>query len=168
MAQLLSTFYRTTLNKGKNITTVKGECDNTCSYVRIQNMLHSGKIDTVLEIEPEIMDCEILNLLLQPLVENAIVHGLDHKEGTERKKLSVTGKADSGCLIFEVCDNGCGIPEGEAETVLNAHSKGYGLRNVNHRIQLYYGAEYGLSIASRPNEGTRVSLRIPVVKKAQE
>lgn len=82
-------------------------------------------------------------------MENAIVHGLDHKEGTERKKLSVTGKADSGCLIFEVCDNGCGIPEGEAETVLNAHSKGYGLRNVNHRIQLYYGAEYGLSIASR-------------------
>lgn len=168
MAQLLSTFYRTTLNKGKNITTVKGEWDNTCSYVRIQNMLHSGKIDTMLEIDPEIMDYEILNLLLQPLVENAIVHGLDHKEGTERKKLCVTGKADEDSLIFEVYDNGCGIPEGEAENILNAHSKGYGLRNVNHRIQLYYGAEYGLSIASRPNAGTRVSLRIPIVKKTPE
>lgn len=168
MAQLLSTFYRTTLNKGKNITTVKGEWDNTCSYVRIQNMLHSGKIDTMLEIDPEIMDYEILNLLLQPLVENAIVHGLDHKEGTERKKLCVTGKADEDSLIFEVYDNGCGIPEGEAENILNAHSKGYGLRNVNHRIQLYYGAEYGLSIASHPNAGTHVSLRIPIVKKTPE
>ncbi len=162
MAQLLSTFYRTTLNKGKNITTVKGEWDNTCSYVRIQNMLHSGKIDTVLEIDPEIMEYEILNLLLQPLVENAIVHGLDHKEGSERKKLCVTGKADADCLVFEVCDNGCGIPEDEAANILNIHSKGYGLRNVNHRIQLYYGSEYGLTIASRPGMGTRVSLRIPV------
>lgn len=168
MAQLLSTFYRTTLNKGKNITTVKGEWDNTCSYVRIQNMLHSGKIDTMLEIDPEMMDYEILNLLLQPLVENAIVHGLDHKEGTDRKRLCVTGRTDENNLIFEVYDNGCGIPEGEAANILNADSKGYGLRNVNHRIQLYYGTGYGLKIASRPGLGTRVSLRIPIVKKRPE
>lgn len=85
MAQLLSTFYRTTLNKGKNTISVKGEWDNTCSYVKIQQMLHSGKFEAVLEIDENILNYHMINLLLQPLVENAIIHGLDHKE-TEGKK----------------------------------------------------------------------------------
>ena len=90
MAQLLSTFYRTTLNKGKSVTTVKGEWDNTCSYIRIQSIMHSGKFDVEQHVEASMMDCEMLNLILQPLVENAIGHGLDHKEGN--------GKRSCGCL----------------------------------------------------------------------
>ncbi len=161
MAQLLSTFYRTTLNKGKSVTTVAGEWDNTCSYVRIQNMLHSGKYVTELKIDPAMMEYEILNLLLQPLVENALVHGLDHKEGTDPKQLWVLGKMEEDCLLFEVCDNGCGIPENEIAGILHADSKGYGVQNVNHRMQLYYGPQYGLQISSRPGLGTRVTVRIP-------
>lgn len=161
MAQLLSTFYRTTLNKGKSITKVKNEWENTCSYIRIQRMMHSGKFDGELHIEESMMEYEMLNLLLQPLVENAIVHGLDHKEGTGQKKLWVSGTETEDALEFEVRDNGCGIPQEEVATILNSQSKGYGLQNVNHRLRLYYGEGYGLVIKSRVGDGTSVFMRIP-------
>ncbi len=161
MAQLLSTFYRTTLNKGKNITAVKSEWENTCSYIRIQSMMHSGKFDRELQVEESMMEYEMLNLLLQPLVENAIVHGLDHKEGNGQKKLWVIGRETGDCLEFEVRDNGCGIPEDELKTVLNSQSNGYGLQNVNHRIQLYYGEAYGLVIKSCVGQGTSVFMKLP-------
>lgn len=161
MAQLLSTFYRTTLNKGKSVTTVKGEWDNTSSYIRIQSIMHSGKFQVEQQAEESMMKYEMLNLILQPLVENAIGHGLDHKEGEGRKKLWVLGREDGDCLEFEVRDNGCGMSPEEAKEALNAASKGYGMQNVHYRIRLYYGEEYGLKIESRPGEGTRVVVRIP-------
>ncbi len=161
MAQLLSTFYRTTLNKGKSVTTVKGEWDNTCSYIRIQSIMHSGKFEVEQHVEEGMMGCEMLNLILQPLVENAIGHGLDHKEGNGRKKLWVLGREAGGCLEFEVKDNGRGISEEGLKAALKSNSKGYGLQNVNNRIRLYYGEGYGLQIESRPGEGTKVLVRIP-------
>lgn len=168
MTQLLSTFYRTTLNKGRNVTTVKGEWENTCSYVRIQNMLHSGKLQLTMEIEDTILEYEILNLLLQPLVENAIVHGLDHKTGPGEKVLRITGKKERENLIFIVEDNGCGMPEETLKDILTVESKGYGVQNVHHRIQLCYGQGYGLFFESKPGVGTRVVLRIPIVIQSEE
>lgn len=167
MAQLLSTFYRTTLNKGKNVTAVQGEWDNTCSYIRIQNMMHSGKLQVHTEIEEGMLQYEMLNLLLQPLVENAIGHGLDYRTGEGEKILSVTGREEASQLVFTVCDNGCGIPQEVLETILTAKTSGYGVQNVQHRIQLYYGNEYGLSYESRVGEGTRVTLRIPKVEREE-
>lgn len=165
MAQLLSTFYRTTLNKGKNITTVKGEWDNTCSYVQIQNLMHSGKMHIETEIDPGILEYEMLNLLLQPLVENAVVHGLDHKTEPGEKYLMIRGERQGERLVFTVEDNGCGMEKDVLESILTCENGGYGVQNVHHRIQLYYGAEYGLSYESRVNEGTRAILEIPVRKK---
>lgn len=165
MAQLLSTFYRTTLNKGKNITTVKGEWDNTCSYVQIQNLMHSGKMRVETRIDPEMLEYEMLNLLLQPLVENAVIHGLDHKTEAGEKILRVRGELREGELIFTVEDNGCGMEENVLKNILAADAGGYGVQNVQHRIQLYYGPEYGLSYESKINEGTRALLRIPARKR---
>lgn len=166
MSQLLSTFYRTTLNKGKNVTLVKNEWDNTCSYARIQNMLHSGRLTLKMELEPGMEEYEILNLLLQPLVENAIVHGLDHKTDGGEKILEISGRQEEDRLVFSVQDNGCGIPPQALEEILTAESKGYGVQNVHHRIQLYYGEAYGLAFESRQGEQskTRVVLTIPKVK----
>ena len=165
MAQLLSTFYRTTLNRGKNVTTVKSEWDNTVSYTRIQSIMHSGKIDIRLDIDEAILKYEILNLLLQPLVENAINHGLDHKETAGDKRLLIRGVEDRDRLVFEVCDNGCGMPEDVLQDILTMKTKGYGVQNVHHRVQLYYGNEYGLFYESKAGEGTRVRLIIPKVIK---
>lgn len=164
MTQLLSTFYRTTLNKGKNVTKVRAEWDNTCSYARIQNMLHSGKLELRLELEEGIGEYEMLNLLLQPLVENAIVHGLDYKTAQGGKILCVTGREKENCLIFTVSDNGCGISPQMLDGILTVQSKGYGVQNVHHRIQLYYGETYGLFFESAEGKGTRVTMTIPKVE----
>ncbi len=163
MAQLLSTFYRTTLNKGKSIITIQGEWDNTCSYIRIQNIMHSGKFEVELRAEDSMMKYEMPNLILQPLVENAIGHGLDHKEGEGAKRLWVYGWEKEGCLEFEVGDNGCGMSREDVEAVLHTRSKGYGVQNVNMRLQLQYGKEFGLQIKSWPGEGTQILVRIPKV-----
>lgn len=168
MAQLLSTFYRTTLNKGKNVISIKGEWDNTCSYVKIQNMMHSGKIETELMIEESMFQYEILNLVLQPLVENAIVHGLDHKLDESVKKLQVMGEEHEEYLSFRICDNGCGMPKEIMDTILTTKTNGYGVQNVQQRIVLYYGKEYGLRYESRESEGTIVEVRIPKVKHQLE
>ena len=163
MAQLLSTFYRTTLNKGKNVISIKGEWDNTCSYMKIQNMMHSGRLELETCIDENMFKYEILNLILQPLVENAIVHGLDHKVGDEQKKLTVTGEEKEDCLLFKVCDNGCGMSEETKEMILTTKTSGYGVQNVHQRIVLYYGEGYGLQYESKENEGTVVEVKIPKV-----
>mgnify|MGYP004530297233 CR=1 FL=1 len=163
MAQLLSTFYRTTLNKGKNVISIKGEWDNTCSYMKIQNMMHSGRLELETCIDENMFKYEILNLILQPIVENAIVHGLDHKVGDEPKKLTVTGEEKEDCLLFKVCDNGCGMSEETKEMILTTKTSGYGVQNVHQRIVLYYGEGYGLQYESKENEGTVVEVKIPKV-----
>lgn len=164
MAQLLSTFYRTTLNKGKSVTTVKGEWDNTCSYIRIQRMMHSGKFEADMEIDESILQYEMLNLLLQPLVENAIMHGLDHKETEGTKRLIVCGKSEGGVLVFEISDNGSGMQKDVLSNILTTQTSGYGVHNVHHRIQLYYGEMYGLEYESEWKIGTKVRLTIPIIK----
>lgn len=163
MAQLLSTFYRTTLNRGKNIISVREELENTTSYIQIQRMMHSDSFDVRCEVDEEILDYTMLNLLLQPLVENAINHGIDHKESPGKAVLTITAKQFDNNLIFNVSDNGCGMEPEVLKTILTTKTKGYGVQNVHHRVQLTYGVEYGLTYTSKLMEGTTVTLTIPKV-----
>ncbi|NYE05721.1 two-component system sensor histidine kinase YesM [Bacillus niacini] len=163
MAQLLSTFYRTTLNRGKNTISVREELENTTSYVQIQRMMHSDSFDVRCEVDEEILDYTMLNLLLQPLVENAINHGIDHKESPGKAVLTITAKQSDNNLIFSVSDNGCGMEPELLKTILTTKTKGYGVQNVHHRIQLTYGVEYGLTYTSKLMRGTTVTLTIPKV-----
>ncbi len=161
MAQLLSTFYRTTLNKGKNTISVREELENTTSYIQIQRMMHSNSFDVHYKIDKEILDYTMLNLLLQPLAENAINHGIDHKESPGIGVLTITAIQSDKNLIFKVSDNGCGMDPETLKTILTTKTKGYGVQNVHHRVQLTYGPEYGLTYKSRWMEGTTVTLTIP-------
>jgi two-component system, sensor histidine kinase YesM len=163
MAQLLSTFYRTTLNRGKNTISVREELENTTSYVQIQRMMHSDSFDVRCEVDEEILDYTMLNLLLQPLVENAINHGIDHKENPGKAVLTITAKQSDNNLIFSVSDNGCGMEPELLNTILTTKTKGYGVQNVHHRVQLTYGVEYGLTYTSKLMRGTTVTLTIPKV-----
>ncbi|WP_391558859.1 sensor histidine kinase [Robertmurraya sp.] len=163
MAQLLSTFYRTTLNRGKNTISVREELENTTSYIQIQRMMHSDSFDVRCEIDEEILDYTMLNLLLQPLVENAINHGIDHKESPGKAVLTITAKQTDNSLIFKVSDNGCGMDLEMLESILTTKTKGYGVQNVHHRVQLTYGTDYGLAYTSKWMEGTTVTLTIPKV-----
>lgn len=161
MTQLLSTFYRTTLNNGKQIVTVQEELANTKSYIEIQSIMHSDNFNVTYEIDEDILDFSMIKLILQPIAENAIDHGLDHKLTKERRELKIIGKLEDDKIHFTVQDNGAGIPSDKLKTILQTRSKGYGLKNVNDRIHLVYGAEYGLLIRSEIDVGTTVEILIP-------
>lgn len=162
MARFLSTFYRTTLNKGKNTISVQDEWKNMTSYIKIQSMMHTHSFDVTYELDRDIFGYSMLNLLLQPLVENAVGHGLDHKVTPGRGQLIITGGIEQDELLFTVRDNGCGIAPDILDRILTTETSGYGIQNVHHRVQLYYGETYGLTYESELGRGTKVSLRLPM------
>lgn len=156
----LSTYYRTSLNRGETMTSVENEISNIRAYLRIQLIMHDDSFRTEEEIDQDIMECRIPKLILQPLVENAIDHGLDVAE-TEEKILWIRAVGDADGLLFEVKDNGAGMEQEKADEILAYHSSGYGLRNVAERIQVLYGDEGKVEITSRVGGGTCVQIRIP-------
>lgn len=161
MSQLLSTFYRTTLNKGKTDTLLQNEIKNVMAYLNIQKLLHDNTFDVMYQIDSDLPDIYVPNLLLQPLVENSLVHGiLPNRDRRGNLFLSVT--RINGQILFTVMDNGIGIDPEKLPKLLSTDSGGYGLKNVHERIQLSYGSGYGLSIQSIPNESTMITFRIPV------
>ena len=145
MTLAMSTFYRTALNRGRNVLQVEAELSNTRAYLEIQSMLHDGDFDYEIEVQPEILQCESLNLILQPLVENAIHHGIEEKTDG-RGKISVRGWKEDNCVWFMVEDNGVGMEQKVADKILTMESKGYGVRNVDERIRLCYGEKYAMKV----------------------
>lgn len=156
----LSSFYRTSLNKGKNVMSIKDEIDNMRSYLTIQQMMHDGDFDSVVDIEDGILQYNTLNLILQPLIENAIDHGIDLNTGV-RGVITITGRGTEDEIILTVEDNGVGMTKEQADKIITKDSKGYGVRNVNERIKLYYGEQYELKIESEIGKGTKVIVHFP-------
>lgn len=159
MAQLLSTFYRTTLNKGDNMILVSDEILNVQSYMKIQLIMHSNSFEVEYQIDEAIFPYHMPNLMLQPLIENAIIHGIENRD--EGGKIMLSGKLENGCIVFRVEDNGIGIPPDRLSLLLESPSKGYGLKNVHERAQVMYGPEYGITINSIVHLGTEVTLKLP-------
>ena len=160
MSQLLSVFYRTTLNKGKSETTLESELKNVSSYLDIQKLLHEDLFEVTWQVEPDLPEVKIPNLLLQPLVENALVHGiLPNKPKKGRLFLSVSRVMNQ--IRFTILDNGVGIPREKLPALLQMDSGGYGLKNVDERLRLTYGEEYGLNLQSIEGESTMVTFCIP-------
>jgi len=160
MTLALSTFYRTALNRGRNVLQVETELSNTRAYLEIQSMLHDGDFDYEIEVQPEILQCESLNLILQPLVENAIHHGIEEKTDG-RGKISVRGWKEDNCVWFMVEDNGVGMEQKVADKILTMESKGYGVRNVDERIRLCYGEKYAMKVESVVGKGTKMTIHFP-------
>ena len=160
MTLALSAFYRTALNRGRNVLQVETELSNTRAYLEIQSMLHDGDFDYEIEVQPEILQCESLNLILQPLVENAIHHGIEEKTDG-RGKITVRGWKEDNCVWFMVEDNGVGMEQEVADKILTMESKGYGVRNVDERIRLCYGEKYAMKVESVVGKGTKMTIHFP-------
>ena len=160
MTLTLSTFYRTALNRGRNVLQVETELSNTRAYLEIQSMLHDGDFDYEIEAQTEILQCESLNLILQPLVENAIHHGIEEKTDG-RGKITVRGWKEDNCVWFMVEDNGVGMEQEVADKILTMESKGYGVRNVDERIRLCYGEKYAMKVESVVGKGTKMTIHFP-------
>lgn len=160
----LSTYYRTSLNKGETMTIAANEIRNIDAYLQIQLIMHDNSFQVIKEIQEDTLSYSVPKLILQPLVENAIEHGLDVSEKEEKwLKISVCKEKDA--LIMAVEDNGMGMSEEQAKSIITYRSKGYGVRNVNDRITLLYGEEYHLRVKSRQGEGCRIEIVIPVNKE---
>lgn len=163
----LSTFYRTALSKGEDMVTVENCIRNMEAYLEIQLTMHDNNFTVEWETDPEIKNEKMPKLLLQPVVENAIEHGIDEKEEGD-KKISLSFKGVGDDVVITVRDNGMGMEQEKAETLVTYQAKGYGLKNVNDRIRLLYGEEYGIRIFSAPGEGTNVVMRFPKESKKHE
>lgn len=160
---LLSTFYRTALNRGKDMTTLGNEILNIQAYIRIQLFSYSESIDVSYDIDDSVSHIPFPNFILQPLVENALDHGLKNSRRPD-KKLTVTVKQETGPSDFIsiwITDNGCGMEPDAVNHLFSTQTKGYGMKNVNDRLHLLYGTAYVLSIQSQPDKGTTAFVRIP-------
>ena len=156
----LSMFYRTALSKGQDMVTVDNCIQNIRAYLDIQLVMHDNDFQIIWEIDPEVKGDIVPKLLLQPVVENALEHGLDMKEEGE-KILKLIFVQDGTDVLLAVEDNGPGMEQEEADKLVTYQASGYGLKNVNDRIKLLYGDTYEIRVLSKVGEGTRVEMRIP-------
>ncbi|HYE84373.1 MAG TPA: sensor histidine kinase [Clostridia bacterium] len=167
----LTKLFRIGLSKGKEMLKVRDELEHVKSYMVIQKARYEDKLDYEIIYEESILECRVLKLILQPLVENAIYHGIKEKRGSS--KIVITAKQAEGRLYFSVSDDGAGIePEKmrEIEAMLKGrklegNQLGYGIFNVNERIRLSFGTEYGLNYISTPGIGTTVEVWHPLIEE---
>lgn len=164
----LSGFYKLTLSK-KNITiSIREELSHVSLFVELQNMRFENKIEFLVDVPEEILDYEIPKLLLQPIVENSIQHGIFEKE-TKAGSVVITGWLEGQEIVFLVSDTGVGIQPGKLAAILDGTSESergsnIGIYNTHMRLQYLYGESYGLHFESEYGYGTEVQVRIPAVE----
>lgn len=168
----LARFFRISLSKGRNIIPVKDELEHVRNYLLIQEMRYKNKFRYVIDAAPEAENMSTIKLVVQPVVENAIYHSMDFMDGDG--VIEIKAAVSGGDLTITVSDNGLGMTPDVVERLLTTgpdsnrrdsakKGSGIGLKNVQERIRLYFGAQYGVSIESEPDEGTRVTLHLPAV-----
>lgn len=160
MVSALARFYRTTLNQGRHMATIKDEVQHIKAYLDLQLIMNDGRFDVDYHIDEEVLDTEIIHFILQPIVENAIKHGFVEAGGVNYQIHIGVSRVEGGMKLI-VSDNGVGMTPAQAARLLAGESGGCGVRNVNDRIKLYYGQDYGLDIHSESGSGTEVSMVIP-------
>jgi two-component system, sensor histidine kinase YesM len=165
----LSNLFRTALSKGHEIVTIKDEISNITSYLTIQKIRYAKKLDFNIEINKEILNLYTTKLILQPLIENAIYHGIKDKDGSGF--IAVNGQLKENSVEFTVIDDGLGINAMKLKLINKrlkdrflGDTESYGIYNVNERIKLNFGDEYGLYFDSEYENGTKVVVRIPKIE----
>ena len=168
MGTALAKLFRISLSKGKNIISLKDEIEHVRNYLTIQSIRYKNKFEYFIEYDDNMLNLCSLKLVIQPLVENAIKHGMEFMDG--EGEIIIKSYINEGDLFIDVIDNGFGMTQENAEAILNGDIKlnvkgsGIGLKNVNERIKLYFGPTYGLEINSEPDEGTSIKIHIPIIK----
>ena len=164
----LARFFRISLSKGKSIIPVKDELEHVRNYLMIQHMRYKNKFTYDIEADEDVLELASLKLMLQPLVENAIYHGMEFMDGDGEILVRAWRREDD--LYMSVSDNGLGMTQEQVERLFQAadhtssgRGSGIGVKNVNERIKLYFGTGYGLEILSEPDEGTTVTAHLPAI-----
>ena len=172
MISELAKLFRISLSKGRTVISVQDELQHAKSYMNIQKIRYKNCFSVTFDVEPDVCSCCSVKLILQPILENAINYGINGMD--DCVEIKVTGQKRDGNIILSVADNGIGIPEEEVDLLLtdsdrvHKHGSGVGLVNVNNRIRILFGKEYGLTVESELDEGTTVSVCIPAVPYTEE
>lgn len=172
MITQLAKLFRISLSKGHTIISIRDELQHAQSYMNIQKIRYKNKFEVVFDIDPEILDHCVVKLVLQPILENAINYGIREMDGCGIIK--ICGKKADDRIILSVSDNGMGIPDDEIGFLLKDTNRirkrgsGVGLVNVNNRIKILFGGQYGLYIESELDEGTTVYINIPAIEYTEE
>ncbi|MFD0959858.1 sensor histidine kinase [Paenibacillus chungangensis] len=163
VAAQLSSFFRISLSKGRDIIPIADELEHVRTYLDIQNRRFGGQIGYTIEAEPEVRALMTVKLVLQPLVENALLHGIRERHN-KSGCIAISCRAQDGYIAFIIRDNGIGIaPDRVAELNGPEGSEGYGIRNVKEKLRLYFGDEASVTFQSQEHEGTGVTVRFPVM-----
>ena len=173
VVKMLAKIMRRNLEVGDKPTSLESEVELVKSYLEIQKMRFGEKINYTIKVLSDISNYHILPLILQPIAENAFVHGLENKQGNGN--IDITIKSENDLFVIVIKDDGLGIPEDKLEYLnkclddFNGNGKkSIGISNVNQRIKLYYGEDYGIKVQSRLNEGTEVSIILPKHKEVSQ
>ena len=171
MVEALSKFFRIALSKGNDLITLKEEEMHVRSYLEIQQYRYQDILEYEINIPKELGECKILKLVLQPIVENALYHGIKNRRGMG--KITVEGSYEKEAILLKIRDNGIGMTQEQLEKtrrilqsgIIDEHdgSHGFGLANVNGRLQLNYGSEFGITVTSTEGVGSEFTVRIPAI-----
>lgn len=165
MADSLAKLFRLSLSKGRQFITIREEIEHVRNYLIIQSMRYKDKFKYVIDVDEELYEMQSLKLILQPLVENAIYHGIKNKR--YQGNILIKGRLFLGDVLLQVMDDGIGISKNDLKNILTNNTNksigGVGVRNVNERIKLYYGQQYGLEFISEKGVGTVVDIWFPAV-----
>ncbi|OQY33747.1 MAG: hypothetical protein B6241_06750 [Spirochaetaceae bacterium 4572_59] len=165
----LTRMFRLGLNNGKDIISLKEEINHVKNYLIIQKIRYNNKFDYFIDVDESLSDCRVIKLILQPLVENAIYHGI--KEKREKGTISIHVREESGFLLLSVEDSGPGIDSSTLKNIYDTFNgvnieeyDSYGLKNINDRIKLFAGEIFGLTFENKSPEGCRAIIKFPVIK----
>ncbi|MFT4004399.1 MAG: sensor histidine kinase [Lacrimispora sp.] len=155
MVLALSDTFKLSLNRGEKLIEVGDEIEKIKAYMKLQNMRYHNRFELKLEIEESLISRKILTFILQPVVENAVYHGLEPKLGGGCS-ICLSGCQDGNFMVFKIKDNGVGIVN------MSLLDEGYGVKNIRERLSLFYGDEAGICFESEAGAGTEVTLRVPL------
>ena len=166
MVNALAKLFRISISKGHELITIEKEVEHARSYLKIQNFRYKNQFSYEFQVEEDCLQYYCNKITLQPIIENAIYHGLDRM--VDEGRILIRIYSDGEDVIFRVEDNGVGMSEEQCRSIIHKEpgdNSGIGIKNVNDRIKIYFGKEYGLSIESELDEGTTVIIRMPKVEE---
>lgn len=169
MVTSLARLFRISISKGKSIISVKEELAHAEYYMAIQSVRYKNKFTYTIDADEKIVQKATVKLILQPMIENAIIHGMAFMDEDDGGHISVRAFEEDGQLIMEVEDNGCGMSEEQIEAIKSKKNRGktlgsgIGMGNVHERIKIYFGESYGVAIQSEADEGTLIRINMPLV-----
>ncbi|MCX7708780.1 MAG: sensor histidine kinase [Clostridia bacterium] len=173
MVSSLTKLFRISISRGKDIITVRDEMEHISSYMTIQHIRYKNKFTYEIQIPESLFKYNTLKLILQPLVENAIYHGIKQKR--DMGHISIFGREDEDCIVLQVVDTGAGMTKEQLEALENTLNNiqgekvdSYGVKNVHERIKIFFGAQYGLRFYSEYGVGTSVEVKIPKMLGGEE